>query len=152
MSGEDEPTAVVRKLAEPLLTPGGLDFKRAIDDAQFRALLERHIAPDAPVLYEVPGGGFVGGMAGPFQGPHGYVEGWREWVEAWDEFRIEVRELIAAGERDVVVLVTVTGRLRDSDAVVQQTGGAVYSVASGRVVKLQHFLDEGQARAAAGLT
>jgi hypothetical protein len=90
-------------------------------------------------------------MAGPFHGPPGYLAGWREWLQAWEEFRIEEKELLAPGEHDVAMLATVTGRLRSSDAIVQQTGGAVYTVASGRVAKIQHFLDEGQARAAAGL-
>jgi hypothetical protein len=152
MPPQGEATAIVRELTAPVRVPGGLDFKRAIEDPQFHALLERHIAPDAPVLFEVPGGGFVGAMAGPFHGPPGYLAGWREWLQAWDEFRIEEKELIPAGEDDVALLVTVTGRLRNSDAIVQQPGGAVYTVASGRVVKVQQFLDEGQTRAAAGLT
>jgi hypothetical protein len=150
MPTNGEAIAIVRELTAPVTVPGGLDFKRAVDDPEFHALLERYIAPDAPVLFEVPSGGFVGAMAGPFHGPAGYLAGWREWLQAWEEFRIEERELIA-GEHGVALLVTVTGRLRGSDAIVQQSAGAVYAVASARVVKIQHFLDEGQARAAAGL-
>jgi len=152
MPTNGEAITIVRELTAPVTVPGGLDFKRAIEDPEFHALLERHIAPDAPVLFEVPGGGFVGGMAGPFHGPPGYLAGWREWLQAWEEFRIEWKELIPAGEHDVALLVTVTGRLRGSEAIVQQPAGAVYTVSSGRVAKVQHFLDEGQARAAAGLT
>jgi hypothetical protein len=148
---EGEATAIVRELTAQVRAPGGLDFKRTIEDPSFHALLERLLAPDAPVLFEVPGGGFVGAMAGPFHGPPGYLAGWREWLQAWEEFRVEEKELIA-GEDEVALLVTVTGRLRDSDAIVQQPAGAVYNVASGRIAKIQHFLDEDQARAAAGLT
>src|SRR5687767_15908551 len=129
--------------------PGGMGS--LLEREELLEPLRRLVAPEARVEFPVPGGGFVGAMGGPFRGPEGFIEGWREWLQAWDEFRVENRELIDAGEGKVLVLADTQGRLKGTDTFVPQKAAALYTVADGRIVAIEHFLDQDQARAAAGL-
>jgi ketosteroid isomerase-like protein len=146
-----EELAIVEQLMAPVDAADG-EMKRLIERDELLEPLRRLVAPDAKVEFPVPGGGFVGAMGGPFRGPEGFIDGWREWLQAWDEFRIETEELVQAGDGRVLVLAATEGRLKGTDTSVPQKAAALYTVADGRAVAIVHFLDQDQARTAAGLT
>jgi hypothetical protein len=147
---EHNDVGIVRELLAPIDENEG-EMKGLLEKEPLLEPLRRLVAPDAPIEFEVPGGGFVGDMSGPFRGPEGFLDGWREWLNAWDEFRIETQEVIAAGEGRVLVLARLGGTLRGTDVTVSQDGGGIWTVANGQVIAIEHFLDQDQARRAAGL-
>jgi hypothetical protein len=118
------------------------------------ALLEAHermIDPAAPIEFETPYGGLLGGMGGPFFGASGFLKAWQEWLVPWESFSIRMDEFKEV-ESNVLAFVHCVGRVSQSGLEVDTPAAAIYTVESGRIVKIRHFLDQDQARAAVGLT
>ncbi len=117
-------------------------------------LLERHeelFDPEAPIEFETPYGGLLGGMSGPFIGAPGFHQGWQEWLGPWESFSLREVEVTEAGGK-VLVLVLCAGRLSSSGLEVDTPAAALYSIDSGKIVGVRHFLDQDQARAEAGVS
>jgi uncharacterized protein len=107
---------------------------------------------DAPPEFEfVPSGVLIPDLSGVQRGP----EGLRRLVEVfWGEFddpRIEVHELIDAGDQ-VFVSATFWGRGRQSGAETSWDAWGVWTVRDGRMVRFQGFTDRDPALEAAGLS
>jgi ketosteroid isomerase-like protein len=121
---------------------------------QQEAMLARHeeaIAPDAPIEFATPYGGFMGEMAGPFRGPEGLRRGWTEWTEAWESWSFRGTDWIDAGEGRVLLLGDSKGRVAGSGVEIEAHVAALYTIEKDRIVRIEHFLDQDQARRAAGL-
>jgi ketosteroid isomerase-like protein len=93
--------------------------------------------------------------AGPDEAVHHGVEAmghaWREWLGAWDEFRVEVEKFLDLGD-DILVLVKFGGRGKTSGTPVEGLlGGNLLSFRNGKVVRLVTFTDRNDALEAAGL-
>jgi uncharacterized protein len=106
---------------------------------------------DAPPEFEfVPSGVLIPDLSGVLRGP----EGLRRLVEVfWGEFddpRIEVHELIDAGDQ-VFASVTFRGRGKQSGAETGWDAWGVWTVRDGRMVRFQGFTDRDPALEAAGL-
>jgi hypothetical protein len=142
---------IVHELMAPIDASDG-EMTQLLEQEELLEPLWRLVAPDAPIEFPVPGGGFVGDMAGPFHGPQGFLDAWREWLGAWEEFRIETEQVLPGRDGRVLLLATLSGRLRDSETSVSQEGGAVWTISGDRVTRIENFLDHDQARAAAGLS
>ena len=128
-----------------------VDLIEMVADA---ALLEAHeglIDAAAPIEFETPYGGLLGGMGGPFLGASGFHQGWQEWLGPWESYSLRSIE-IAEVENHVLLLVHVVGTMSESGLEVDAPAAAIYTIESGRVVRVRHFLDQDQARAAVGLT
>ena len=115
------------------------------------ARLEGALAPDALVEFETPDGGFMGGMAGPFRGLAGLQRGWAEWTHPWEAWSFRPTDWIDAGRGRVLLLGDSTGRMAGSRVEIEAHVAALYTVESDEIVRIQHFLDQDQARRAAGL-
>jgi len=113
--------------------------------------LEQVLEPDAPIEFETPDGGFMGAMGGPFRGLGGLQAAWAEWTDPWEAWSFRGTDWIDAGPGQVLFLGDSLGRLAGSGLEVEVHAGALYTVESGRIVRIQHFLDQDQARRAAGL-
>jgi ketosteroid isomerase-like protein len=137
----------------PALEPGAepVDLASEFTDDEVVERLEALIAPDAPVTFETPDGGLMGDMAGPFRGAAGFRAGWREWTRAWDSFLWATSDLIDAGDGRVLVLGDSTARMSGTGLEIATKAGAVHEVRDGTIVRIDHFLDQDQARRAAGL-
>ena len=110
---------------------------------------EGTVADFAPT-FEYVSTGAIPGKGNVHRGPEGYVEFVR-WL--WDEFedvRIEVHELIEAGDR-VLASVTLKGRGRQSGADVAWDLWHLWWIEDGRAVRGQAFRDKEKALEAAGL-
>jgi ketosteroid isomerase-like protein len=99
---------------------------------------------------------FVDGPSpGCWRGLTGLARAWRDWLSAWDQWRLraeDVREL--DGER-VLVSVRVTGRGRKSGLDVGEMHNEVttlFHIRDGKVTKLLRYFDRERAYADAGLT
>ena len=85
------------------------------------------------------------------QGRDGMNEFLRRWLGTWDQYEIEVEEIIDAGQ-EVVALTHERGRGRGSNASVELRGALVFWVANGKVVRFKGFLDRDEALEFVGLS
>jgi ketosteroid isomerase-like protein len=114
-----------------------------------RPAIERHVDPGAAIAFETPDGGQMGAMGGPFKGPEGLYAGWGEWTRMWTAMTTSVDELI---ELDDAVLLLGHLRATLGDGLPVDTSvAALYTFDGERIVKIEHFLDQDQARRAAGI-
>ena len=117
------------------------------DDASFRAFVEAVEAAFHPEFEAVA----VGSMAsGRYLGLSGLRSLWLDWIEAWESYRVEVEDMIDAGD-DVVVLVRDHGRRAGMDTEVSVRGASVWTVRDGKVRRAAFYPDRAHALEAVGL-
>jgi len=87
---------------------------------------------------------------GTRRGIAAYEDALRSMNEAFEDVRIEVREIIDAGDQ-VVVLATYTARGRSSGAQRQNEDGYVWTLRGGKAVSFKWFHNQADALEAAGL-
>jgi ketosteroid isomerase-like protein len=87
-----------------------------------------------------------------YRGRDGVIEILEQWVQTWDDYEQEAPELIDAGADRVVTVICERGKLKGSDAWVEQTRGTVWTVRDQRIVKYEEHQDRAQALEAAGLS
>lgn len=128
-----------------------VDMDALFADEALQANLARVIDDTALVEFATPDGGFMGDMAGPFRGHEGLRAGWAEWLAPWDSFLFEITEWIDAGNGLVLLLGQCRGRLSGSGLELDTPAAGLYEVRDGLITRIQHFLDQDQARRVAGL-
>src|SRR5215207_4147723 len=105
------------------------------------------------VAWADPDIGFV--LSGPdwrvHRGLRGMGRAWGEWLQAWDEFRVEPREFIDVDDA-VLVLIEFRGRGKASGVPVESiTGANVFWFRNRKVVRLIMHTDRPNGLEAAGL-
>jgi uncharacterized protein len=85
-----------------------------------------------------------------YVGLEGFVAAWKDWTGAYDSFRIEVDEMIDAGDK-VVSLVRQTGIPKGAHGEIETQGAAVWTVFEGRVSRVEFHLDHESGLRAAGI-
>jgi ketosteroid isomerase-like protein len=78
-------------------------------------------------------------------------ESLREYWDTFEDFHIEVREVLHADEKRVVTAVEDGGRMKGSDAEVWNRFFHVWTFGDGKIVRLSLHTDKNQALEAAGL-
>ncbi len=94
------------------------------------------VADDAEVFSspDLPNGG-------TFHGHAGYLEWTAQWVEAWDEFRVEVRDVEPLDDRHVLITVRQFGRGALSGIEIEMTTVMLFEIdADGKIVRFQLHL------------
>ena len=86
-----------------------------------------------------------------YLGARGFAEAMADLDAAWQDWRQEVDEIIDAGEDEVVVLVRLKARGRESGAPVDQPWAMVIRLRDGKLAASRTFLDRGRALKAVGL-
>jgi ketosteroid isomerase-like protein len=89
---------------------------------------------------------------GVFKGRASLRHYYEQWYETFDELRGEPKELIDAGNDRVVAVMSVTGRMKGSEAEVEMRLGVVYTVRNGLIVRGREYATRDQALQAAGLS
>jgi ketosteroid isomerase-like protein len=82
--------------------------------------------------------------AGVFRGRDGLARYVNQWLDAWDEYRLEVEELLARGDR-VVALLHHVGRGRDSGVESELRDAHVWTFEGGVPVRCRTYLDRAAA-------
>jgi uncharacterized protein len=100
---------------------------------------------------EIVGPTFVAGEGVRFVGLEGLRAGWLDWLEPWESYRVEVEDLIDAGD-EVVVLVRDYGRRTGMTVEASVVSGAVWTVRDGRVARVAFYLNRSEALEAVGLS
>jgi ketosteroid isomerase-like protein len=85
---------------------------------------------------------------GTYRGARRTLDAWRSWLEAWEEFSLELEDAIPVGER-VIVLNRLRGRGKASGIAVDAEVGCIFDLDGGRIVRMV-FCDRRQALQAAG--
>jgi ketosteroid isomerase-like protein len=76
----------------------------------------------------------------------------RDYWETFEDFRVELEELVHADERQVVTAVRDEGRIRGSGGEVSNRFFHVWTVGEGRIIHLSIHTDRRRALEAAGLS
>jgi ketosteroid isomerase-like protein len=126
------------------------DLKPALDDEGALARLRQIVDPEAEVRFIGPDGGAIGIMRGPFHGVDGLQAGWREWLQPWEQFRIEFEQNLDIGDGRVLSLVQLRARMKGGAEILQQ-GASITLVRDGLVVAVDFYVDQAHARRDAGL-
>jgi ketosteroid isomerase-like protein len=150
-ASERTPTELVQWAFGDIAIGSETDMKTVFDDATASARLAEIVAPEAPIEFTTPEGGLMGEMAGPWHGFDGLRAAWLEWTAPWASWTFRSTDLIDAGEGRVLLLGDSVGRLEGSGTDVVTHAAAIHYVSDGRIVRVRHFLDQDQARQAAGL-
>jgi hypothetical protein len=141
-----EPLEIVSRLFPETVRSGETDMVEVLDDDAFWEVAGELIAPEAVIRFLAPEAGLGPGMMrGPFTGAEGFRAGWREWVSAFDSFRIEMSAIHTVSGGRVVLLVTTLARPPGSSAEIPQPSAAVYTVRDERIVAVDHYLEHEQA-------
>jgi hypothetical protein len=94
-------------------------------------------------------------MGGQWTGVSGMAEGFRDFLSAWEDFRIaEVEEYREIDDERVLVLHRFTGRGKTSGLEVEHTqpkGASLFRIEKGKVVRLVYYGDGNRALADLGL-
>jgi ketosteroid isomerase-like protein len=88
---------------------------------------------------------------GSYRGVEGVGAHWIEWMEPWDEHRIEPVELIEAGDDGVIATIHLTARGEHSGMEIDQHFFQVYTVQEGKITRMVEFVDRASALESAGL-
>jgi ketosteroid isomerase-like protein len=148
---QDDAIELVARLGNELLAD---DVVEALDDdeslARLRALLLEVAADDLECVMVAPA------YAGPrgrltYSGPEGFVQAWREWVEAYERYTIELEEITEGDPGQVFILARQRGTTRTGGVEVSEPAGAVWTVRDGKLVRMEFHLDPEAAKRAAGL-
>lgn len=86
-----------------------------------------------------------------YRGLVGFVEGWREWLQAWSAYRIDVEQILDAGD-DVLALLQVRAQTKRGDVAMEHSPGSLWTITDGKVVRVLLFLDRKEALEAVGLS
>jgi hypothetical protein len=105
------------------------------------------IDPDLSVSFA---GGQAGGLPRELEGIAGLLEGWLDWLEPWDSYRIRFEEALDAGDK-VVSFATVKARTSRYGVEVEHAPAAVWTVRDGRLSAVSFFLDRDKALEYAGV-
>jgi ketosteroid isomerase-like protein len=105
------------------------------------------MSPDARVVF---GPGDPGNRS--YRGAEGLVEGWRDWLEPYAEYALEVEQFIDASEDRVVMLAKVRARTRRDAVLIEHSPAAVYELSNGMVTRIDFYLDRAEALEAVGLS
>jgi ketosteroid isomerase-like protein len=139
---------LVRRIQDVLGTD---DVVAALDDEERDREVREAFAELAEPGFEVV-------MAGPDYlprtaqgtGPEGFTAVWTDWASAFASFRIEVEDMIDAGEK-VVSLVRLHARTRTDEVPIEEAAAAVWTLRSGKLARVEFHLDRELALRSAGL-
>ena len=87
-----------------------------------------------------------------YRGYDGWARFWREFAAVWNHWRIEVDDIIDAGDDLVVVLARAIGRATASGVDIEQPEGHVWRVRDGRLAAAWTHPDRAEVLRAAGLS
>jgi ketosteroid isomerase-like protein len=122
-----------------------------VELAQNPAVLPQFAAAISPETEVVFMTGALGVPNPTFQGIAGLVEGWRDWLEPYESYRLEVEDFIDAGGDRVVVPARVQARTRRDGVLVEHSPAAVCTISNGKLARVSFHLDRLQALEAVGL-
>jgi ketosteroid isomerase-like protein len=91
----------------------------------------------------------LGGVSMTYEGVAAIREVFEDWVGAYEELEVEIEENIDLGGGVTLAVTVQNGRLAGSTGHIQMRYASVCEWAQGLIVRVTHYLDIDEARAAA---
>jgi uncharacterized protein len=123
---------IVRRMYDAYVTG---DFEESL------TCLDSEIEFSTPA--EEPGGG-------TYQGHRGVIEAMTKWTGAWEEYRVEVEDLVDLDDH-VLAAIRQRGRGRGSGVEVENQVFQLWTLRNGKVVQARMYYDQAEALEAVGL-
>ena len=121
--------------------------------ARFEALMLPLVHPSFEVTLDPKFAALSGTTSdGNLRGVDAFREMWRDWLLAWESFRLEVNDLLPIADSRVLALVHMHGRPKAGGIEMSLPGAAIWTVIDSQVTGIELFLDRGDALKAAGLS
>jgi ketosteroid isomerase-like protein len=122
-------------------------YEPAVSKRELLAAMPRTMALCHPeVEWSAPEDGTI------YRGRQGVRQRLEEWLQSFDEYRYDVRQIIDCGGDEVLVEASEVGRGIKSGAEVRTTNYELLTIRDGMIVRIREFYDEGDALKAAGLS
>jgi ketosteroid isomerase-like protein len=86
-----------------------------------------------------------------YRGRDGIIEALEQWVGTWDAYEAEALEVIDMAPDRVVTVIRERGKMKGSDAWVEHTRGAIWTIKDQRITRFEEHQDRAKAIEAAGL-
>jgi ketosteroid isomerase-like protein len=86
-----------------------------------------------------------------YHGRNGVAEAMRVWSGTWEDWKVEVEEIIDAGDQ-VLLVSRESGRGKGSGIEIDQQVFVVFTLRDGKIVRWKGFVDRDRALEAAGLS
>lgn len=112
--------------------------------------LSTHPAVDFRTARDEAGVPFGADVDPVYRGHEGLAAFARQWIGAWEDYRIEPEEVIDCGDR-LVVFLRHRGRGRESGVEIEQCFAQVVHLRDGLATRVDMYWDRGKALQAAGL-
>jgi ketosteroid isomerase-like protein len=126
-----------------------VELVRAIYDAFVRADFEVALsAIDPSVVWDLTHHDWPG--PAKYHGHDGILEVLSEWMGTFENYEVEVEDLVDAGDR-VVVIQHETAIHKASAAGIDRRTASIYTIRDGRAVMIDNYLDPEEALEAVGL-
>src|SRR5215207_5917508 len=90
-------------------------------------------------------------IRGPYHGHPGLQQWWREFVDAFEDVRLELKEVVDVDEERVVTTQHVVGRFRRTGILVDGPFASIITIRDGRILSAIGYESPGKARKAVGL-
>jgi Ketosteroid isomerase-related protein len=88
---------------------------------------------------------------GPIHGKDAYRAYVQDWLDTFDEFRLEPIEQIVVGEDKVIAVVRASGRAKLSGVETDLTFAVLYTIRDGKIARGREYWTRDEALEAAGL-
>lgn len=88
--------------------------------------------------------------SGTFHGHEGYLKWIQAWLEAWEDYRLEAKELRAVGDHHVLTVGRQSARGKGSGLPIEMTIYMIAEYRDAKIIRLQMYADEQSALDAAG--
>jgi ketosteroid isomerase-like protein len=140
----------IQRLGDVLEPLSGRDLVALWNDDEAMEMLRyslKRLASDDFVTEMV---GAEGGLTGTFPGPEGFIEGWRDFLDAFETFQNVIQEVLPVGDK-IVVLNHLKGTTATGGVGMEQEGAGVFTFADGELTRAEFHLDRAAALKAAGI-
>jgi ketosteroid isomerase-like protein len=88
---------------------------------------------------------------GPMHGKDAVRAYMQDWLDLFDDLKVEPVELIDAGENKVIAVTRISGRAKQSGVETDLTYAALYTIRDGEIARGREYWTKEQALEAAGL-
>ena len=92
----------------------------------------------------------AGPDGGEYHGRSGLAAAWRDFLGAWDDFRIEAEDVVPVAGGVYVLLIRLHGRGKGSGVIMAEDVANLVRMRDGRIARLEMFWDRQAALRAAG--
>lgn len=119
-----------------IMPPDGADFVQILSAGGAGIDSGDLIAQDATVRFVAPSASAEVNTTGP----EGFLEGWTDWLEAWESHRIYVDDVFEKGD-SVVIFVRLRGVTKRDGVEMEQEAAGVFRFEGDQVVEVEFNLD-----------